>query len=101
MRIHQLPIGARFEYQGQEYVKTGPMIGTGSAGPRLLPKHAELRPLGDVDVPQAAEPNEKLPRTDVLRAFEAFYAQCSALVAENRRAALEAARACFLKDLGG
>jgi hypothetical protein len=100
MRIHQLPIGAHFEYEGQEYMKTGPMLGTCNAGQRLIPKHAVLRPLGDIDVPQEAERSETVSRTDVLNAFEAFYAQCNALVPETRRAALATARGCFLKTLG-
>lgn len=25
MKIHQLPMGARFEFEGEEYVKTGPL----------------------------------------------------------------------------
>jgi hypothetical protein len=71
MRIQQLPIGTRFEYNGQEYVKTGPMIGTSDAGQRLIPKHAELRPLDDVETAQE-KPSETLLRADVLEAFETF-----------------------------
>lgn len=26
MKIHQLPMGARFEFEGAEYVKTGPLL---------------------------------------------------------------------------
>jgi len=29
MKIHQLPQGARFDYEGEEYVKTGPLFATG------------------------------------------------------------------------
>jgi hypothetical protein len=101
MRIHQLPIGTRFEYNGQEYVKTGPMIGTSDAGQRLIPKHAELRPLDNVEMAREEKPSETVPRTDVLKAFETFYRQCEALVPETRRAALETARDCFMKALGG
>ncbi|MCX7162613.1 MAG: hypothetical protein NT083_06165 [Rhodocyclales bacterium] len=56
MKIHQLPQGARFEYEGSEYVKTGPLSGTGKEGhhcalrlgyagfvtrPQERPKHAK------------------------------------------------------------
>jgi hypothetical protein len=101
MRIHQLPIGTRFEYDGQEYVKTGPLVGTGSAGQRLIPKHAVLRPLGDVDIAPAAAPSATVLRVDVLRAFETFYAQCMALLPETQRPALASAREGFLKALDG
>lgn len=101
MRIHQLPIGTRFEYDGQEYVKTGPMIGTSDAGQRLIPKHAELRPLDNVEMARDEKPSETLLRADVLEAFATFYAQCQALAPETRRAELETARDSFLKALGG
>lgn len=43
MKIHQLPMGARFEYEGQTYVKTGPLLGAGAGGQRLIPKYAVLK----------------------------------------------------------
>lgn len=101
MKIHQLPMGARFEYQGQEYVKTGPLFATGSAGQRLIPKHAVLKPLGDTAAPQKPAPTATVPRTDVLAAFDAFCAECGALVPDDRQAALAAARERFLKALDG
>ena len=101
MRIHQLPIGTRFEYDDQEYVKTGPMVGSGELGQRLIPRHAELRPLDDVDIAPAAPPSETVLRVDVLRAFETFYAKCMTLLPETQRPALASARAGFLKALDG
>ena len=62
MKIHQLPLGARFEYEGQEYVKTGPLFGTGPAGQGLIPKYAVLRPLDAVDASRAAAPSGTVPR---------------------------------------
>lgn len=100
MKIYQLPMGARFEYAGQEYVKTGPLFGTGPAGARLIPKHAMLRLLDEVVLPSAAPRSETLLRSDVLKAFETFYAQSVALVAEDQYTGLEAARADFLRALG-
>ena len=57
MKIHLLPMGARFVYEGEEYVKTGPLFASGKGGQRLIPKYAVLTPLGD----QA--PVRKTPRT--------------------------------------
>jgi uncharacterized protein (DUF1330 family) len=45
MKIHQLPMGARFEYEGAEYVKTGPQLASGAGGQKLIPKYAVLKPL--------------------------------------------------------
>lgn len=93
MKIHQLPMGARFEYEGQEYTKTGPQIGSGAGGQRLIPKYAVLK------VPAGAPPRGPLAREAVLAAFERFHAACAPLVPEERRDALAAARAEFLKAL--
>ncbi len=99
MKIHQLPLGARFEYAGEEYTKTGPLLGTGKAGQRLIPKYAVLRPLDGAGALQQAQPGGSVPRAEILAAFAAFHAQCAALVPEDRRAALEAARERFLDAL--
>lgn len=99
MKIHQLPDGARFEYEGKEYVKSGPMFGTGADGQRMIPRYAVLKPL-DAVVPTTEKKGvSMLPRADVLRAFEAFYAECYTLVPVSERLALEAAKGRALKLL--
>lgn len=99
MKIHQLPHGARFEFEGEEYVKTGPLIGTRNGGQqRLIPKYAVLKPL-DAAVAAPAAESVAIARADVLAAFEAFSAECVRLVGEEGRPALTAARERFLKAL--
>lgn len=100
MKIHQLPMGARFEYEGIEYVKTGPMFANGPAGQRMIPKYAVLKPL-DFVAPTLPEPSALLPRAAVLAAFDTFHAQCSALVPPDQREALDKARLVFLQSLDG
>lgn len=99
MKIHQLPNGARFEYEGQEYVKTGPLFATGQGGQRLIPKYAVLKPLGDFSV-VTEKTGDSLPRADVLKAFDTFYTDCKALVPEDKQAEMQAARIRVLKALG-
>jgi hypothetical protein len=99
MKIHQLPLGARFEYEGEEYAKTGPMFATGPAGQRMIPKYAVLKPLGGRDAAPEACQSEAVLRAEVMNAFGAFYIRCAALVAEDKRGDLEAARGAFLKTL--
>lgn len=99
MKIHQLPMGARFVFEGEEYVKTGPMVATSQSGQRLIPKYAMLEPLGDVAAAPAAAPSDTLKRAAVLAAFQAYHARCEALVAEDNRGELQAARAEFLATL--
>lgn len=99
MKIHQLPEGARFEFEGAEYVKTGPLVGTRHDGrQRLIPRHALLKPL-DAVVAAPAPQRAVLARADVLAAFDVFSAECVRLVDAGHQAALAAARERFLKAL--
>lgn len=98
MRIHQLPMGARFEYEGKEYEKTGPMLASSAGATRLIPKYAELRAIGEY-APVSSQPDAKLSRAEVMQAFAAFYETCSGLVPTTEAATLEAARENFLQAL--
>jgi len=98
MKIHQLPQGARFEYEGEEYVKTGPLFGTGKQGQKLIPKYAVLKVIGETpSVPQKSEQSPS--RKAVLDAFERFYALCESIVPAERHADLIAARNEFKKAI--
>jgi hypothetical protein len=101
MKIHQLPLGARFEYEGEEYVKTGPLFATGPAGQRLIPKYAMLRPLQDAAAVSAPPRRELLPRSELVAAFASFQSRCESLVPTDRRAELDAACREFLQALDG
>ena len=46
MRLQDIPIGARFEYQGKVFVKTGPITAASEAGgQQMIPRYADLQPL--------------------------------------------------------
>jgi hypothetical protein len=99
MKIHQLPYGARFLYQGEEFVKSGPMFGTGKHGQKIIPRYAVLQPLDEpsttpASAPQA--PGDAVSRAEVLRAFANFCLQCRALIAEDQAGAFERVRNQFL-----
>lgn len=102
MKLQHLVIGARFEYEGVVFVKTGPLTASAeSGGQRLIPRYAELRPL---DVP-AVEPERKgkrlIERDKVTQAFDAFFASCEGLVeSDTGRAELIAARQRFIQSVG-
>jgi len=100
MKIHLLPMGARFELDGEEYVKTGPMLATGKSGQRFIPKYTLLKPLGEGASPAPAASGTAPTPAAVLEAFDAFYANCQTLVPAERHAELDAARAAFLAALG-
>jgi len=92
MKIHNLPNGARFEYEGEEYVKTGPLFAAGKGGQRLIPKYAVLKPIGEVQVEPEKSVPDSVSRATVLAAVEVFYQECKALVPEARNAQIDAAR---------
>ncbi len=99
MKIHQLPNGARFEYEGEVYEKTGPLFATGKDGQRLIPKYAVLKPLGKFDSIAQAKEEDSFSRANVRKAFEAFYADCNQLVTEAQRNEMAAARDRFLSAI--
>lgn len=98
MKLQQLAIGARFEYEGAVYVKTGPLTAASEeGGQRIIPRYAILKPL---DVPAAeSSPSSIKGRLEAVRvrtAFERFYASCERLVPEGSRNELAEARQQFL-----
>lgn len=99
MKIHQLPHGARFEYEGEAYVKTGPLFATGKGGQRLIPKYAVLKPLGAIEAITGKASSGSISRAAVLDGFAAFYMDCKSLVPEDGQPKLDAARERFLKAL--
>ena len=45
MKLTQLPLGARFEYEGEIFTKTGPMTAASEkGGQRMIPRYAVLKP---------------------------------------------------------
>lgn len=99
MKIHQLPQGARFEYEGVVYVKTGPLFATGPQGARLIPRYAVLTPLDGAAPAATTSATPSLNSGAVRAAFESFYQRCEALVPDTGRDALATARADFFKAL--
>ena len=90
MKLQHMPIGARFEYQGIEYVKTGPLTASSvEGGQRIIPRSATLRPLDGQTADQAGN---RLDVATVMAAVEDFHGACLALVDEGAKPALEAAR---------
>lgn len=98
MKIHQLPMNARFEYEGHEYVKTGPLLATGPGGQRLIPKYAVLKMIG-AEIAGCTKKANGFSKEAVRKSFEAFYTQCATLVPADRHAELQAARNEFLREL--
>jgi hypothetical protein len=100
MKFQLLPVGARFEFEGKVYTKTGPVQASSSeGGSRMIPRYASLKPLDGTPAPAKAKPGRKLDEATVLAAFDEFHRTCSRLVDEPARLELEAAKARFLAAL--
>ena len=100
MKFQQLPLGARFEYEGKVYLKAGPMTATAEQGGQcLIPRYAVLKPLDGAVAQAKPGPHRKMDEAVVLAAFEEFYGICRGLVDEASRFELASARQRFLAKL--
>lgn len=100
MKLQHLPIGARFEFKGQVFVKTGPLTAASEeGGQQVIPRSAVLKPL-DAPVVEGRKKGRQLEEADVLAAFATFSEACARLVDAPARPQLEKARQVFLVKLG-
>lgn len=100
MKLQHLAVGARFEYEGVVYVKTGPLTASSEVGgQRIIPRHATLRPIENAAVDMGTDGKKRVDKIQVIQAFDTFYAHCETLVGDAGRASLAEARARFLADL--
>ena len=107
MKFQLLAVGARFEFEGKEYVKTGPLTASSDGVQRMIPRFAVLKLL-DASVEPARKTQRKLDEAIVLAAFETFFAESTRLLqtlpsdADQARtclAELAAARQRFLDQI--
>ncbi len=100
MKLNQLPLGARFEYDGQIFTKTGPLTAAAeNGGQRMIPRYATLRPLGEPPPAAAPQTGRQLDEARVLAAFDNFFQTCQRLTDDFSKPRLEAARQTFLAAL--
>ena len=100
MKLQQLPMGARFEYQGVIYAKTGPMMAASENGEKkMIPRYAVLKPLDGVPATPDPASARQLPEPLVIAAFDRFFVSCSRLIDESGRFELARARQDFLNRI--
>lgn len=100
MKLHDFATGSRFEYDGQIFVKTGPLTAASENGcQRIIPRYAVLKPLDTGTPASAAAARGKLDKKTVLAAFDHFYQRCSPLVDSAALPELESARQRFIAAL--
>ena len=98
MKLQHLAIGARFEYEGEIFVKTGPLTAASEVGgQKMIPRYAVLRPVEAAAVARQSPSAQE--RAQIKAAFADFCAALSPwLVADDgaAEAALVEARQAFL-----
>ncbi|MCM8594811.1 hypothetical protein [Accumulibacter sp.] len=100
MKLKDIPVETRFEYQGRVFVKTGPITATAEDGSqRLIPRYADLRPIDPLPIETDGRARRQLDETKVLNAFDAFYRTCLRTADDSSRPELELARQRFLAEL--
>jgi hypothetical protein len=100
MKLTQLPLGARFEYDGEIFTKTGPMTAASEKhGQRMIPRYAVLKPADGFTPPALPAATRTLDEATVLAAFERFFGTALRLSDDFSKAELEAARQKFLAAL--
>ena len=108
MKFQQMAMGARFEFDGVEFVKTGPLTANSAGGvQRVIPRFAMLKPLDAPTAEAAGKPKTPDPER-FLPAFESFYRIADNLLRadatmplEARLAALQQARQRWFDEIAG
>jgi len=107
VKFPQVPVGERFDYQGETLVKIGPMTACNECGgnPRLIPRSAVVTPVGATpEVPPVAPILTPALVREALAAFdERLRSAIGALDQADRgpiEAALEASRRDLAERLG-
>jgi hypothetical protein len=102
MKFPQLPLGARFTFQGKTYTKTSPMMANADdgSGARVIPRWAECQTpdaRGAIEPP--ARPARPLDYARVIAALDAYHAECTRLIDTQHVVALQEARQRFIAAL--
>lgn len=100
MKLQDIPLGGRFEYDGRILIKTGPLTASGAQGGQtIIPRYANVLPL-DLASPEDRLPGiRRLDETAVRAAFLEFYQSAAELLEESALPALAEARQRCLDQL--
>lgn len=84
MKFHDLPIGQRFEFEGEAYVKTGPFVAShGVTGAqKFMARYAMVIPAGAQAAPAPKSRERMIQRTAAEAAFEGFYQRCMRMMTD-------------------
>jgi hypothetical protein len=102
MKLQDIPIGGRFEYDGKIFTKTGPLTASSDEGngQTMIPRYANLCPL-DLPTQEERQPGtqRRLEAAAVKKAFDEFYRKAAELLDAAALPALAEARQGCLDKL--
>ena len=78
MKFKLLSIGQKFEYEGETFVKTSPLVASNvkTSHNKMIPRYAALKLLDETGSGKQKVINEPIIAQEILNAFNIFYARC-------------------------
>ena len=85
MKFKLLSIGQKFEYEGETYVKTSPLIASNikTSHNKMIPRYVSLTLLDDTGTREQQIKKDSVDSQEILDAFNIFYEQCIAALENN------------------
>ena len=103
MKFHLVPVGEKFEYQGEIYVKADKLIANSekTGQNRLIPRSANVQPVNSLpDATPKVVDEHQVQTSKVLDEFDKYHQQVlHHITDENERNELDAARQQFINSL--
>ena len=85
MKFKLLSIGQKFEYGGERYVKTSPLIASNieTSHNKMIPRYAILTLLDEIGTSKQQVNNKPINSQEILSAFNLFYEKCITTLEKN------------------
>ena len=85
MKFKLLSIGQKFEYEGEAYIKTSPLIANNinTSQNKMIPRYAVLKLLDDAGIKKQKLTDKTVNTQEIVDAFNVFYEQCITTLEKN------------------
>lgn len=86
MKFKLLSVGQKFEYEGDIYIKTSPLIASNikTSQNKMIPRYAALKLLDDSGRSEQKLNNKTLNAQEVVDTFNIFYEHCITTLEKNK-----------------
>lgn len=85
MKFKLLSIGQKFEYDGEVYVKTSPLIASNveTGHNKMIPRYATLTLLDNTGTQEQQTRDVPIDAQEILNAFNTFYEKCIGILEDK------------------